>query len=313
MRREFLGSLLLLAGLAAYAPPARGQGAAGGPASQDPKQQAPLFRGGTQTVALYATVVDASSRLVPDLQQKDFEIYDNGKLQTTTLFKSDVQPINALLTLDTRGSMTMNLEMLKDAAEAFVIRLLPEDHARITNFDDKIVTSPSFTSDRDELIRYIHEGIGYGNGTRLWDAVDDSMTKLAAVQGRRVVLLFTDGDDEGSRSSTLDAVTKRAESEDFMIYSVGLESRLPAIGLVTHPDKGIRKLAEATGGGWFELKKADDLNSTFTRVADELHRQYVLGFTPAVLDGKLHTIEVRVKRPGMTARTRKSYLASRTP
>ena len=299
MTRRLPRSLLLLAALAAYAPAARGQ-----------DQQAPLFRGGTQTVALYATVVDGSGRLVPDLQQKDFEIYDNGKLQTMTLFKSDVQPINALLTLDTSGSMTMNLELLKDAAEAFVIRLLPADKARITNFDDKIVTSPVFTSDRDDLIRYIHEGIGYGNGTRLWDAVDDSMTKLAAVDGRRVVLLFTDGDDEGSRSSTLDSVTRRAESEDFMIYSVGLESHI--LGITTHPDKGIRRLAEATGGGWFELKRADDLNSTFTRVADELHRQYVLGFTPAALDGKLHTIDVRLKQPGMTARTRKSYMATKS-
>jgi Ca-activated chloride channel family protein len=267
------------------------------------------FRGGTQTVAIYATVTDKAGRLVPDLEQKDFEIYDNGKLQETALFKSDVQPVTALLTLDTSGSMTMSLDLLKDAAEAFVIRLLPEDKARITNFDDKIVTSPAFTNDRDELIRYIHEGIGYGNGTRLWDAVNDSMTKLANVQGRRVILLFTDGNDEGSRDSTLDSVTKRAEAEDFMIYSVGLESHI--LGTTTHPDKGIRRLAEATGGGWFELKRADDLNATFTGVADELHRQYVLGFTPAVFDGKLHTLDVRTKRVGMTVRTRKSYIASK--
>jgi len=273
-------------------------------------QQAPIFRAGVQTVALYATVTDQSGRLVPDLQQKDFDIYDNGKLQAITVFKSDVQPVTVLLTLDTSGSMTMNLEHLKDAAEAFVIRLLPFDRARITNFDDKIVTSPEFTSNRDDLVRYIHEDVGYGNGTRLWDAVDDSMSKLASVEGRRVVLLFTDGDDEGSRDSTLDAVTKRAESEDFMIYSIGFESHV--LGVTTHPDKGIRRLADATGGGWFELNKADDLNSTFTRVADELHRQYVLGFTPAVLDGKLHQVEVRVRQPGMKARARKSYLAFRS-
>ena len=273
-------------------------------------QQAPMFKGGTQTVALYATVTDQSGRLVPDLEQKDFEVYDNGKLQPISLFKSDVQPVSVLLTLDTSGSMTMNLDLLKDAAEAFVIRLLPADRARITNFDDKIVTSPEFTSNRDDLIRYIHEDIGYGNGTRLWDAVDDSMSKLAAVQGRRVVLLFTDGDDEGSREATLDFVMKRAESEDFMIYSIGLESHV--LGITTHPDKGIKKLAEATGGGYFELKRADDLNTTFTRVADELHRQYVLGFTPAVFDGKLHTIDVRIKQAGMTARARKSYIAAKS-
>lgn len=289
-------SLVVLLGVAA----ARAHG-------QD--QQAPMFRGGTQTVALYATVTDQFGRLVPDLEQKDFDVYDNGKQQTITTFKSDVQPITVLLALDTSGSMTMNLDLLKDAAEAFVIRLLPADRARITNFDDKIVTSPTFTGERDDLIRYIHEDIGYGNGTRLWDAVDDSMSKLAAVETRRVVLLFTDGDDEGSREATLDSVTRRAETEDFMIYSVGLESHY--LGITTHPDKGIRRLAEDTGGGYFQLKTADDLNTTFTRVADELHRQYVIGFTPAALDGKLHTIEVRVRQTGMTARARKSYIATK--
>jgi VWFA-related protein len=305
MRRVWWLPVALVAVLALGASSAHGE--APGPGED---QQAPIFRAGVQTVALYATVTDQSGRLVRDLEQKDFDVYDNGKLQTITVFKSDVQPVTVLLTLDTSGSMTMSLELLKDAAEAFVIRLLPDDRARITNFDDKIITSPVFTSSRDDLIRYIHEDVGYGNGTRLWDAVNDSMSRLATVLGRRVVLLFTDGDDEGSRFSTLDSVTKRAESEDFMIYSVGLESHV--LGVTTHPDKGIRRLADATGGGWFELSKADDLNSTFTRVADELHRQYVLGFAPAVLDGKLHQVEVRVRQSGMKARARKSYLASRS-
>jgi VWFA-related protein len=139
--------------------------------------------------------------------------------------------------------------------------------------------------------------------------VDDSMSKLAAVDGRRVVLLLTDGYDEVSLRSTLDSVIKRAESEDFMVYCIGLQVQL--FGHTQKPDRGIRRLAETTGGGYFELTRTDDLNSTFTRVADELHRQYVLGFAPAVLDNKLHQVEVRVRQPGMTARARKSYLASK--
>ena len=78
----------------------------------------------------------------------------------------------------------------------------------------------------------------------------------------------------------------------------------------TRPDRGLKKLAEETGGGFFELKKTDELGSTFTRVAQELHSQYVLGFSPEKLDGKVHKLEVRVKRPGMTARARKSYVAA---
>jgi Ca-activated chloride channel family protein len=277
------------------------------PPVQSPQQ--PMFRAGVQTVPLYATVIDSTGHLIPDLEEKDFQIYDNGKLQQLTLFKSDVQPVTVMLALDTSGSMTMNLELLKDAAEAFVIRLMPKDKARIINFDDKIVASPIFTGNRDDLIRYIHEDIQYGNGTRLWDATDASMHALTQIEGRKVVLLFTDGNDEGSKTAGFDEVMKRAQTEDVMIYSVGLQSTI--LHTTTHPDKGIRKLAEATGGGWFELTKAADLNSTFTRVADELHRQYVLGFSPALLDNKIHQLDVKVMKTGMTVRTRKTYLASR--
>src|ERR1700683_3290514 len=191
MRRVLLFPAAFVAFLAITALPARGQ-------SQDPRQdqQAPIFRGGVQTVALYATVTDESGRLVPDLQQKDFDIYDNGKLQTITVFKSDVQPVTVLLTLDTSGNQNLNLDLVEEAAGAFVLRLLPLDKASITNFDDKIVTSSAFTADRDALVQYLRGGLQFGNGTRLWDAVDDSMTKLAAVDGRRVVLLLTDGYDE---------------------------------------------------------------------------------------------------------------------
>ena len=94
-----------------------------------------------------------------------------------------------------------------------------------------------------------------------------------------------------------------------MIYAVGLESTLPALRLTTKPDRNLGKLASETGGGFFHLKKTADLNSTFTRVADELHRQYVIGFTPEKLDGVLHKLDVRVKKVGMRVQARKSYLA----
>ena len=78
----------------------------------------------------------------------------------------------------------------------------------------------------------------------------------------------------------------------------------------TSPDRGLKRLSEETGGGFFVLKKKDELGSTFTQVAQELHAQYVLGFTPESLDNKVHKLEVKVKRPGMTARARKSYVAN---
>lgn len=273
-----------------------------------PKAQQ-VFRSSTQTVPIYATVVDRSGRLVPDLTQEEFEVYDDGKLQPLTNFKSDVQPITVVVMLDTSGSMTANIDLLKLAAEQFVLRLLPEDKAKIGSFAELIYVSPNFTNDRDALVRYLRNEIRFGNPTHLWDAIDESMTQLAGESGRRVVLIFTDGEDSFSRRSSDDRVLDRARTEEFMIYAIGLQSQF--LGTTTRPDRKLRTLADETGGGYFELRRTADLGSTFTRVADELHRQYVMAFTATNLDGKLHKIEVRVKRPGMTVRARRSYVASR--
>jgi Ca-activated chloride channel homolog len=269
-------------------------------------QQGQPFRARVQTVPIYATVIDASGRLIPDLEQADFEVFDDAKKQTITIFKTDVQPVSVVVMLDTSGSMTGSIELLKNAAEKFVIRLLPTDAARIGSFSDKINLSATFTNNRDDLVRYLHEDIDYGNPTRLWDAVDVSMSALSHETHRRVVLVFTDGDDTDSRQS-LGSVLKRAQAEEYMVYAIGLHSHYANV--TTRPDPGLKRIATETGGGYFELKTTDELNSTFTRVADELHRQYVLGFSPAVLDGKLHKLDVTVKRPGMTVRARKSYVA----
>jgi Ca-activated chloride channel family protein len=282
-------------------------------AQQRPPQEPPAaFRSSTQTVPVYATVVDKTGRLVSDLEEAQFEILDNGKPRPITVFKSDVQPISVVAMLDTSGSMTLNLDFLKVAAEEFVLRLMPQDRARIGNFSDLIfINPPNFTSNRDELIRILRNDIRFGNPTFLWDAINASMDALSSESGRRVVLIFTDGDDRTSQVATRDSLLDRAQAEDIMIYAIGLQSRLPAIGLVTTPDRGLRKLAEDTGGGFFDLKKTAELGKTFTRVADELHRQYVLGFSPEVLDGLPHKLDVRVKVPGMTARARKSYIADK--
>ncbi len=268
-----------------------------------------VFRTTVQTVPVYATAVDSAGRLVSDLQQQDFEIYDDGKPQEVTIFRSDVQPLSVVVMLDTSGSMTANLDLLKNAAEKFVIRLLPFDRARIGSFSDKIDLSPAFTSDRDALVRYLHEDVDFGNPTRLWDAAAVSMDALAEETNRRVVLLFTDGDDTASTQHSLRDVMRRAQAEDFMVYGIGFRSRV--MGTITRPDPGLKKLATETGGGYFELKTSDELNATFSAVADELHRQYVLGFTPTTLDGKVHKLSVVAKRPGMTVRARTSYVADR--
>lgn len=267
----------------------------------------------TESVPVYVTVTDAQKRLVPGLTQEDFEILDNGKLQEITVFENRSTPITAVVMLDTSGSMTMNLDLVKQAAEQFLIRLLPEDQARVGAFNDKIEFHPdsAFTSDRDELVQSLRE-LDFGYPTRLYDAIDESIDKLEPIDGRKVVVVFTDGEDTASKSG-LGSVMDRARQTETMVYAIGLESNYfnGQQRVRTRPDRGLKKLAEETGGGYFELKKTDELNETFSRVAEELHSQYVLGFTPQQQDGKVHKLEVRVKQPGTTARARKSYIAAR--
>jgi Ca-activated chloride channel homolog len=273
-------------------------------------QQQPTFTAGTRIVSVFATVSDAEKRLVPNLTQGDFEIYDNDKPQPITFFQNEVQPITVVVMLDTSASMTGTLDLLRQAAENFVIRLMPGDKARVGAFNDKIQFSDKFTSNRDELASDIRN-LDYGNGTRLWDAVAASLDELRGIEGRRVILVFTDGDDTESHAS-LGSVIDRSRAEDVMVYAIGLESNyFNGQRMVrSKPDRGLKKIADETGGGYFELERTSELGSTFTRVAQELHSQYVLGFTPVALDGRVHKLNVRMKQPGMTARARKSYLAA---
>ena len=273
-------------------------------------QQAPTFKSGTQIVSLFVTVQDAQKRLVPELVQADFDVLDNEKSQPLVYFDNSIHPINVVVMLDTSGSMTLTIDLLKQAAEQFLIRLLPDDKGRVGAFNDKIQINAKWSSDRDQMISDV-KNLDYGNGTRLWDAVGVALDELKPIDGRKVILVFTDGDDTESKM-TLEKIIERARIDEVMIYAIGLESNyFNGQRMVrTKPDSGLRKIADETGGGYFELTKASELASTFTKVAQELHSQYVIGFTPTLLDNKVHKLMVKMKQPGMTARARRSYLAA---
>ena len=318
-----------------------------------PQTQPPSFVAATRTVAVYATVTNAQGRLVPDLSRDDFAIDDNGKRQTLTLFANDIQPITLIMLLDRSGSMKPNFDLEERAAEAFVRAMLPADKARIGSFASRIqVDPPDFTSDRDALLKILRNELQEDGPTPLWNAVNTGIDKLLLEQGRRVVLVFTDGVDMpmnfGNHNKSLKDVMKRAEEENVMVYAIGLagQNGMPGVGgrggdprgrggmnpgafgglggrglggssgsqpQMEKPDEGLPKIAAATGGGYFELTSPRDLASTFARVADELHHQYALGFTPEKLDGKMHDLTVHLSQPDLNARTRKRYLASKLP
>jgi Ca-activated chloride channel family protein len=271
--------------------------------------QVTVFKSSTKIVPVYATVTDAQDRLVPDLTRDDFEILDNNVRQDLTVFENQSQPITSIVMIDTSGSMTNSIKLVKAGAEQFLLRLLPQDKAQVGAFNDKIQFSGSFTSDRDDLVAALRD-IDFGYPTRLYDAVDQSIDRLVDIDGRRVIVLLTDGDDTSSKKDQAE-VLDRARQDEVMIYGIGLESvYFDGIRKVrTSPDRVLKKMAEETGGGFYRLAATPELSNVFARIALELHSQYVLGFSPASFDGKVHRLTVTVKRPGMKARARKSYVA----
>ncbi len=282
-----------------------------GSQQQPPPSSSQKIRVSTESVPVYVTVTDTDKRLVPDLVLDDFEVLDNLKPQVINVFENKPVPITVVVMIDTSGSMTAALDLVKDGAEQFLLRLLPDDRAQVGEFSDKIKFHPgSFIESRDRLIYLLKHELDFGYPTRLYDAVDESLARLEPEGSRKVVLVFTDGDDTASKLG-VGKVMDRAREKDIMVYAIGLVNEFfnGQQRVRTSPDKGLKKLAEDTGGGYFELKRTADLGATFTRVAQELHSQYVLGFSPETLDGKVHKLEVRVKKAGMNARARKTYVA----
>jgi Ca-activated chloride channel homolog len=290
-------------------------------------QQQPTFRSGARTVAVYATVTDKEGRLIPDLEREAFEIRDNGKPQPLSVFSREVQPITVVTLLDRSTSMRGNVGLVEKAAEEFVRRLDPGDKARIGTFAERIEIQPKeFTNDREALLQILRSDRPVIGPTPLWNAVDEAIAALRGQEGRKVVLVFSDGGDSpnaGFKNRSIMDVMRGAQQEDVMVYAIGLQTTVlrgpggGGVGGLTgsltslRPDPGLATIADDSGGGYFELTRADDLGSTFARVADELHRQYALGFEPPKLDDKMHKLEVRVNQRGAKVRARKEYYAKR--
>ena len=303
-------------------------GAFGAPAAQEQ-----TYRGGTDVVAVYATVTDPAGRLVPNLQKEDFVVTDNGKKQPITIFSNDIQPITIIVMLDRSGSMASNSELVRSAAGELVTRLSADDKARIGSLSSDIVIRPeSFTSDHGQLMTILKYGLQDPGPSPIWTAVDRSITALLPERGRKVVLLFSDGHDNPERGQVRTGVKDviwRTKVDEIMVYCIGFASETaqlsapilrprfgyPPAGRMTWsqhvepPDPAMKDLAAESGGGYFEMDPKADLGQTFARVADELHHQYLIGFVPAKLDDKEHKLEVKISHPDMTVRARRSYVA----
>lgn len=312
-------------------------------------QQPPTFRVATDLVSIYATVTDRSGRLVTDLTRDEFEVRDNGRRQTLSVFSNDLQPFSAVVMIDRSGSMASHFELVRQAAATFVAHLLEGDRLRIGSFSQDIILSPAtFTDDREQLLEILREDLQDAGGSPVWEAIDRSITALSSEPGRRVVLVFSDGDNTGSPDRpavNVKDLIRRAEEHDVMVYAIGFsivethrvtspvfpprpprtrprpfppggalpfgQWGSPVLTRTTTrpPHPGLEQLASASGGGYFAMSTSTGLEAIFARVAEELHRQYWLGFTPGTPDGRVHRLDVRVRRSGLTVRARRDYVA----
>jgi VWFA-related protein len=194
--------------------------------------------------------------------------------------------------------------------------MLPGDRTAIASFADRFQMRQPFTADRDALLAHLVNqfNVRLGMETRLYDAMIEGAMALGKETNRRVIVVLSDGQNwvaPRTSSATASNVVSVAIGRDVMIYGIAMWTNWE--GKAEEPSRALNRLADETGGGAVELRESDDINKTFARVAQELHQQYVLGFTPAVLDGKVHRLDVKVKRPNTRVRARRSYLASEKP
>ena len=222
--------------------------------------------------------------------------------------------------------MRGNTRLVEQSAEAFVRNLGPGDAARIGTFADRIVIQPeTFTSDQNALLRILRSDLPVTGPTPLWNAIEDAIAALKEREGRKVVLVFSDGGDAPANftvnnRSIMDAM-QDAQRDDVMVYAIGLQTTvllgrnprggMGSMGSMTsvRPDPGLARIADETGGGYFELNHSEELSTTFAAVADELHHQYALGFDPPRLDDHMHKLEIKVTPSKLKVRARKEYFA----
>jgi Ca-activated chloride channel homolog len=303
-----------------------------------------VVRVDTSLVTIPVVVRDRNGRYAPDLRREDFRVFEDGAEQKIAYFATVDQPFTVALVLDTSGSTEFSIGDMQRAASAFVEQLKPADRVTVISFDDSIDVLCEPTSDREQLNRAIRRARG-GGGTRLYDTVEYTLKKrLSQIPGRKAVVLLTDGVDTTSHSATYKSTVRLAEESDAIIYTVsygGMRGTLP--GVIAQPriplpggggivlggpggtagggtsaadyargDAYLNELARASGGRMYRGNSYVNISQAFEWVAEELRRQYSLGYYPkaAGKSGERRQIRVQVNRPELAVQARDSYVYS---
>ncbi len=308
-----------------------------------------VIRFDTALVTVPVTVMDRSGRYVPLLRREQFRLEENGVQQKIAYFATTDAPFSVVLLIDTSGSTQLRLDDIQKAAIDFVDKLKPVDSVMVMSFDDRIEVQCKATTDR-EMIYHAIRRTRTGGGTRLYDAVDEILKKqLATIPGRKAVVLFTDGVDTTSHRASYASTVRLAQESDAPIYSVDYDTSGGFGGVQGLPIPGghgtiigfpfpipsggggipgpmpgstageykravayLHDLSDSTGGRFYSGDSMFGITQAFTWIAEELGRQYSLGYYPTTpgKDGERRQIKVRVTEADMVVKSRDSYIYS---
>jgi Ca-activated chloride channel family protein len=279
----------------------------------------PSFRAGVDLVSLNVTVTDQSQKYVVDLDQDDFQVFEDGVKQDVTVFNRTNMPIALALLVDTSASMEARLPIAQEAAVGFARKLGPQDLAEIIDFDSRVVVLQSFTHNAAELESAIRR-TSAGGSTSMYNAIYIALKDLKKAVAtsteelrRQAIVVLSDGEDTSSLLP-FEEVLDLAKRSETAIYAIGLRSTDSS----SSGNKGfheaefvLRQLAQETGGRSFFPNQINDLNGIYGQIAEELSSQYTVGYTSKnpKRDGAWRRVVVRVGRPGVSARTKQGYFA----
>ena len=285
------------------------------PPAGQPQQpsQSQVFRGGVELVSLNVTVMDGL-KYVTDLTQDDFEVFEDGALQSLTFFARGQQPIALAVLLDTSASMDERLPTAQEAAIGFAKRLKPEDAMEVIDFDSQVHILQTFTADTSSLEKAIRQTTENGS-TALYNAVYISLKELRKVKAasaeeirRQAIVVLSDGDDTSSLVE-YDEVLDLAKRSETAIYSIGLRPQSIGRRDFKEAEFVLRQLSQETGGRVFFPTNVTELSKIYDQISEELASQYSLAYASKnpLRNGAWRRVVVRVKRPGVVARTRLGY------
>ncbi len=271
-----------------------------------------IFRIDTRLVVLHASVVDKSGKLVTNLGQGAFKVFENGAEQSIKIFKREDVPVSMGLLIDDSGSMREKRAKVGAAALALVKASNPQDEVFIVNFNDEAYLDQPFTNDVRKLEAAL-EKIDSRGGTAMRDAISMSIDymKDKAKKDKKVIFVVTDGNDTASME-TLEKLVAKARQSEVLIYAIGIlgeeeprESK--------KAQRALKALAEASGGMVYYPKALPEVEKMSLDVAHEIRNQYIIAYSPSLqaLDGSFRQIKVTVNGPGRpVVRTRNGYYAT---